>query len=129
MAWDALRPLGLMALQALAAVAQQPRRLVAILLERVEHSSGLGVRGGELQNRPAAHPPHVDVVVEVDGARIAGMDQPELGARFRENERLRRDGDVEGFQNGIEPAAAIRLEGELDVARRHAAVELGQRVL
>ena len=74
------------------------------VVERVEHGPEVRVERCDLE-RPVLHPGDVDIVVEIDRARRAGVDPPALQARLREHERLRRGVDAERREQRVEIAA------------------------
>ena len=77
-------------------IAREPRRTVRRLRERVVNGPLRRILCGDFQDVAAAHPTDGNAIVEVDGARIFVVDLPRLEARFRVDEHLRFDGQVEG---------------------------------
>src|SRR5262245_61511879 len=76
--------------------------LSLILMDDIEHKTT--VRGGlrHFDNRTPAHPPHRNVVGEIDNPRIVWRNQIALCARARKYRNLRFNGNVQSAQQALE---------------------------
>ena len=98
-----------------------------LVIDRVENCPQLRIDCRDLDGRAPLHPPDVDGVVEVDGARGCGRDVIDLQARLGRNEQLRRDIDVQFAQQRSQISVLLVIL-ELDLASFHAGLEFRYRI-
>src|SRR5215813_6273612 len=73
-----------------------------ILTDDIEHNTTVRVGLRHFDNRTPAHPPHRNVVGEIDNPRIVWRNQIALCARPREYGNLRFDGNVQSAQQALQ---------------------------
>src|SRR5262245_1146873 len=66
------------------------RRCVLLLFQSIENPAKLWIDRCELQYGPALHPTHIDIVIEINGARRLDGNMVDLKTRLRKHQRLRR---------------------------------------
>src|SRR5262245_52561473 len=99
-----------------------------LLVQDVEDRSLHGIEGDEFQRMPVVDLPGVDVVVEVESARLLGRDLRILEARLGENQRLRTDRNAKYPKYGAQ-VAVPGLVLQFDVAAIQPLLELRDGVV
>ena len=75
---------------------------------KIEDGTDLGIDAGDF-DPSIGHPAKVNILVEIEGPGISGMNDIPLQAGLRENENLRRDRNLKLLEKPLHQGFAIRL--------------------